>query len=1012
MRAASFVLALSLFAACGTIKVVDDAQSGVDTQGADVGDAGSADTGTVDTGKADTSGIDPALACENEFDCQSVKLTGVTPCKEKRCVNVETGKPCDGTGKCPGMCQYVLRPVGTKCEDTLKPATECETTTCDEAGTCKHDNKPEGEKCGMTNCGNLCKAGVCTPATSADYDDKNPCTIDACNQGQEVTHTADVGAACDDSNPCTQDDVCQKDGSCGGKLKSCNDGVACTVDACDKGTCTHEAVNKNCDDSNPCTKDACNASKGCVVTGVNVTAPCDDGNGCTQNDICVQGPDGSAQCKAGSSNACDCGSDNDCAAIVGADPTKAMSPCVGKYACDLTQKKCVTAPKSALVCDTSKDNPCLKTTCDAIAGCVQTIKPDAAACEDGNVCTTGAKCQGGNCVVPANSCDDGNPCTIDSCNSKTGCQHFPIDATCDDGNPCSVNDACSNGNCKGLPKNCDDNLPCTLDTCDSTKGGACGHLPSDLPCDDGNPCTKDQCKEGVGCAYSPDDSGTCDDNNDCTKDDKCAGGKCAGLMTCECQSDKDCDEGDPCTVNVCNGGKCEPAVAGNDGAACSPADKCLQPLSGKCGGGKCSGGVAKDCGPGDACNTSVCNPSTGSCNPVPKPSGTPCDADKNGCTGPDFCAGGKCLAGAAVTCAADACNTAACTSTGSGTYTCAKTPKGDGLGCDDGNACTQGDTCKTGQCLGGAPVVCAPGTACMSNACDPVKGCTATPVKAGTACNNGLFCVSNTTCDGKGACGGGTPKVCPGVLGQGCSTQVCDELADACRTQYESNCCASTSLACDDTNACTSDTCGKTGFCANFYTPGCTNTVAYLNGFDNGSLKLLSYLNSTNTPDKGWHLITSLPPTPPAGVPQPMSKPGMLHYGSTATWNFDFTPNQPNHGWFTTPPIQMPKGPMELRFALFLATEQGPVYDKLKVDVITEAGVEETVWSKDGNTPINAWTTIKVVLDKYATPSTQSTPTKIRIRVTFDTGDGVANTTPGVFIDDFRVAAPVGAPVG
>ncbi|MEO6193299.1 MAG: calcium-binding EGF-like domain-containing protein [Thermoanaerobaculia bacterium] len=58
----------------------------------------------------------------------------------------------------------------------------------------------------------------------------------------------------------------------------CNDGNACTIDACDAGghcAATHPPV--NCNDSNACTTDSCNPATGCA------SAPktCVDGNLCT-----------------------------------------------------------------------------------------------------------------------------------------------------------------------------------------------------------------------------------------------------------------------------------------------------------------------------------------------------------------------------------------------------------------------------------------------------------------------------------------------------------------------------------------------------------------------------------------------------------------------------------------------------------------------------------------------------------------------------------------------------------
>ncbi len=54
------------------------------------------------------------------------------------------------------------------------------------------------------------------------------------------------------------------------------------------------------------------------------------------------------------------------------------------------------------------------------------------------------------------NCDDGNSCTVDGCDPGTGCTHNPVaDGTaCDDGNTCSVNDVCTGGVCSGTSGGC------------------------------------------------------------------------------------------------------------------------------------------------------------------------------------------------------------------------------------------------------------------------------------------------------------------------------------------------------------------------------------------------------------------------------------------------------------------------------------------------------------------------------------------------------------------------------
>jgi len=95
-------------------------------------------------------------------------------------------------------------------------------------------------------------------------------------------------AQCDDGDACTED-ACDR-GACTHSPVVCDDGDACTEDACDRGVCTHSPVvcdNDNvcegaescdpsagcragtplvCDDSDPCTVDTCDPASGCRST--------------------------------------------------------------------------------------------------------------------------------------------------------------------------------------------------------------------------------------------------------------------------------------------------------------------------------------------------------------------------------------------------------------------------------------------------------------------------------------------------------------------------------------------------------------------------------------------------------------------------------------------------------------------------------------------------------------------------------------------------------------------------
>ena len=93
-----------------------------------------------------------------------------------------------------------------------------------------------------------------------------------------------------------------RDGCRPGPLLDCDDGNACTTDACDAiAGCGHAAV--SCDDGNGCTDDSCDPAVQCVRT--NNSAPCDDHDACTLTDACEAGACvGSAVVACQDSDAC------------------------------------------------------------------------------------------------------------------------------------------------------------------------------------------------------------------------------------------------------------------------------------------------------------------------------------------------------------------------------------------------------------------------------------------------------------------------------------------------------------------------------------------------------------------------------------------------------------------------------------------------------------------------------------------------------------------------------------
>jgi hypothetical protein len=90
--------------------------------------------------------------------------------------------------------------------------------------------------------------------------------------------------------------------------------------------------------------------------------------------------------------------------------------------------------------------PCTELGRDTWLGCQVTRQ--SVPCEDGNECTSGDACTGGQCVDTfQNACDDGNPCTADACTAGGGCFHSGTAA----GSSCAPGKVCASGSCGPCP---------------------------------------------------------------------------------------------------------------------------------------------------------------------------------------------------------------------------------------------------------------------------------------------------------------------------------------------------------------------------------------------------------------------------------------------------------------------------------------------------------------------------------------------------------------------------------
>lgn len=335
--------------------------------------------------------------------------------------------------------------------------------------------------------------------TSAPSDSSTPDTT-ADTAPDTASPECTLGAACDDGDPCTEGDACDAAGACVGTPKACDDGLACTGDRCELGSCVFEPLDGFCVDGSACVPvgaaaldNPCRLCK--LVDGAERLVGLEDGTACSDGDACTTAD----TCQGGA---------------------------------------CAAGP--ARTCES--DNPCASARCDSQLGCV--LDANTAPCDDGDPCTVGDTCADSACLAGASAldCDDQDPCTIDSCAPGIGCVH-DAESKCDDRDPCT-NDSCRpDGECvnTAFVGPCDDDDPCTLgEVCDAA--GTCGG-GAPRSCDDANVCTTDACIPGEGCLnlFRTEDCvgdscgpALCSDDEPCTIDDRCIAGQCFGGKTISC----------------------------------------------------------------------------------------------------------------------------------------------------------------------------------------------------------------------------------------------------------------------------------------------------------------------------------------------------------------------------------------------------------------------------------------------------------------------------------------------
>jgi len=441
---------------------------------------------------------DLCVGCLSDAECADGN-----PCTDDACVNGDCRSqnnlaPCDDEDSCTVDDQCSGGACAGDPVDCSKLNDACNTGECDPAtGDCERLPANEGGPCNdglFCTPTDSCHTGVCVGAG-------NPCPPPLqCDEAEDRCVECFIDAACDDGNPCT-DDACP-DGQCQNidNSSACDDADPCTVnDMCSAGACMGTMVDCSSLD-NACNVGLCNRVSGiCEPAPANEGGPCNDGLFCTVLDRCQNG-----LC-VGSGN-----------------------PCVPPLQCDEATDRCVECFTHA---DCDDANFCTDDDCQD--GFCQ-ITPNMIPCNDGNACTGNDRCQGGTCAGTPVDCSALNTiCRLGACNSISGaCQPVPINegGLCNDGLFCTAIDACHNGICQGTGDPCPPPQQCDEAT------DRCLNCLTNEDCDDGIACTNDACVSGE-CVFTPDhakcsDNGVfcdgiaaCDTAAGCTVSGPCSPGQ-------------------------------------------------------------------------------------------------------------------------------------------------------------------------------------------------------------------------------------------------------------------------------------------------------------------------------------------------------------------------------------------------------------------------------------------------------------------------------------------------------
>ncbi len=204
-------------------------------------------------------------------------------CKNGMCVPCTSHSDCGSTRVCDaGICQPGECVSGSECLILYGSAGECRKWSCstsdhicsaanDDSASCS-----DGKDCTLND---YCLAGSCHQGViHGDY-----CLIGSTCYYRNTQYTGAPLNQCWECMPGNN----QTDWSPNGA--DCDDGIACTADACTASGCTHTPNNALCADSNPCTYNETCSATGCTVSTFADQTVCDDGDASSFASLCLAG---------------------------------------------------------------------------------------------------------------------------------------------------------------------------------------------------------------------------------------------------------------------------------------------------------------------------------------------------------------------------------------------------------------------------------------------------------------------------------------------------------------------------------------------------------------------------------------------------------------------------------------------------------------------------------------------------------------------------------------------------